>query len=126
VKTITNICIVDDSDTFSKWLESDLSVFDELNVSGKVSTVENAKEFLKSNNPDIIILDLRLTDGSGFDILDHLQSKTEKPIVYVLSSYNLTSIREKCIELGADGFYDKSSDYFSLIERIRTFNKEAN
>ena len=121
--TMTNVCIVDDSESFSRWLEADLSVFNEVSVTCTADTVEKAKNLIEHELPDIVILDLRLIGGTGFDILEYVRDLEKKPVIYILTSYSPEIVKNKCLELGAEGFYDKSSDYFKLIDAVRFFNK---
>ena len=120
--TMTNVCIVDDSESFSRWLEADLSVFNEVSVTCTADTVEKAKKLIEHELPDIVILDLRLIGGTGYDILEYVKDLKKKPVIYVLTSYSPEIVKNKCLELGAEGFYDKSTDYFKLIDAVRLFN----
>jgi two-component system OmpR family response regulator len=120
-----NVCIVEDSVGFAEWLKQDLSVFDELEVSGKADSVKNAVQLIQQNKPDIVVLDLWLNEGTGLDLLEILQGMKEMPAVFVFSNYGLPVFKQKCQELGASGFFDKSTEYFSLIDTIRNYKKSA-
>src|SRR5688572_4001994 len=44
-----------------------------LHVAGLASTVEQAVEMIKKERPDLVFLDIELSDGTGFDILEQVQ-----------------------------------------------------
>ncbi|MBT8318326.1 MAG: response regulator [Lutibacter sp.] len=81
-----------------------------------VSTFNEAITYLNNNNPSDIILDLRLPDGNGVDILKYIQKKDIKPSVYVFTSSS--ELEQTCLRLGADGFFDKAEGTEQLIKTI--------
>lgn len=124
MKEKTSVCIVEDSAAFSEWLHKDLSVFNELEISGVADTVEGAYHLIKQKKPDIVVLDLWLKEGSAFELLESIREIPEKPAVYIFTNYPWPTLKKKCIEMGAVGFFEKSSEYFNLIDTLRTFRKE--
>lgn len=125
MKEKKNVCIVEDSVNFAEWLQQDLAVFDELEVTGKADSVKNAVQLIQQNCPDIVLMDLWLNEGTGFELLEILQNMEEKPAVFVFTNYPLPALKQKCLDLGAQGFFEKSSEYFSLIDTLRKFEKSA-
>lgn len=121
----TTVCIVEDSVTFAEWLQNDLAVFDEIEVTGKADTVESAILLIKKMKPDIVILDLWLNEGTGFDLLEIIRDMEENPVVFVFTNYPWPTLKTKCLEMGAEGFFEKSSEYFGLIDTIRSHKKSA-
>ena len=77
---------------------------------------------IEDHAPDIVILDLKLLDGSGFEVLQYLQNRdsaeASAPSVIVLTSFGGTAERERSFALGASHFLDKNADYERLIELL--------
>lgn len=120
-----HVCIVEDSSTFLEWLQSDLSVFDDVVVTGSADSVDSAIHLVRLKKPDILILDLWLNDGTGFELLEAIKKIEENPVVYIFTNYPWPTLKDKCAAMGAEGFFEKSSEYFDLIDTVRTFRKEV-
>ncbi|NCU06241.1 MAG: response regulator, partial [Chitinophagaceae bacterium] len=62
-------------------------------------------------NPQIALLDINLPGKSGIDILNYIKEKNTGCRVVMITNHAFDSYRKKCIELGAEHFLDKSSDF---------------
>ena len=75
------VVIIEDESFAAEKLERLLKELDpEINVLSKIESVKNAVTWLKSNNPDLIFLDIHLADGLCFRIFDEVEIKT--PIIF--------------------------------------------
>jgi two-component system, NarL family, response regulator DevR len=66
-------------------------------------------------------VDLRLTGGSGLDVLAGLARSSRPVITIVLTNYSSAVIREACLSAGANYFFDKTGEFnlaLDVIERI--------
>lgn len=84
------------------------------------SDVETAVKLLRENSYDLILLELMLYPGSGYELFDFLkEDPTLKwvPLI-VLSARNRTSDKVRCFRLGADDFAAKPFQYEELSARI--------
>ena len=76
-----NTIIVDDEDhvrgTLGKFLEK---YCPEVKVTGEAGSVSEAKEVINRLNPDLILLDIQLGDGTGFDLLKKFENPSFKVI----------------------------------------------
>jgi DNA-binding NarL/FixJ family response regulator len=59
---------------------------------------------------DVVILDLHLKQGSGFGVLERLQEREPRPVVFVCTNHDIPGYRRRAFDLGADCFLDKSRD----------------
>jgi len=83
----------------------------------KCSVVASEKRALKVISTDtfrVVILDLRLKDGTGFNVLKKLSSLTPKPFTIVLTNYALPQYRDYALLAGADYFLDKATSIEAL------------
>ena len=71
-----------------------------------VTSGENAMEYLKSNVPDILVLDIFLPGINGLDFLENFRKNTltKKIPVLVLSNSDQTADKDRAKSLGADFF----------------------
>lgn len=114
MKTMQRILIIEDDLEICAWIKEKL---DRSCFTGSVSwvdTISGALETLEKNVPDAIILDLTLPDGNGIEILRKIKIQKLSVKVYVFSVN--TSMEKVCLRMGAEGFFDKSSNGEQLIE----------
>jgi DNA-binding NarL/FixJ family response regulator len=76
--------------------------------------------------PDLILIDISLASGSGFDVLKALQEHSLVPeaIKVVLTNHADAECRNLSLQLGADRFFDKSSETSQALALIHTLATE--
>ncbi|GAA0879317.1 hypothetical protein GCM10009119_22850 [Algoriphagus jejuensis] len=98
-----NALIIDDEVDLCKLLSLQLK---SLGIPNEyVNTIRDAKEKFRVNPYAIIFLDLNLTDGTGFEMLDFMSAFPKRQKVIVISAYD--NEREKVLTQGADFFLPK-------------------
>lgn len=115
------VFIVDDSDILRERIRSILSDIRRVEIIGEAEDALQAKEFLKSHVPDVVILDIRMPKGSGIDVLEMIKKEKPSVKVIVLTNYPYPQYRKRCLELGAEYFLDKSTEFERLPEIFQTF-----
>jgi len=109
-----NVFIVDDSEILRERLRSILSDIKGVKIVGEAEDVATAKEFLTASTPDVVILDIRMPGGSGIDVLEMIKRQKPSVRVIVLTNYPYPQYRKRCMELGAEFFLDKSTEFDRL------------
>ena len=69
--------IIDDERLARLNLRKKLSMFSEIEVIGEASSIESGLKALREHNPDILFLDIKLSDGTGFDLLNKAEFKVK-------------------------------------------------
>lgn len=84
---------------------------------GHAASEAAARQWLRTFNDDwqLAIIDLFLSEGSGFGVLRDCQSRKPNQKVVVLTSYCHQNITDRCLQLGADRVFDKSADIEELV-----------
>jgi DNA-binding response OmpR family regulator/signal transduction histidine kinase len=84
--------------------------------------VASGRERITSFRPDLLLLDLVLPDGDGFDLLSGLKSdrQSSSMSVIVLSGRTDTDVKVKALRLGADDYVVKPFDHAELAARVET------
>jgi len=72
-----------------------------------------------SQNPDLIILDLGLSDVEGFDLLKEIRGSNEVIPIVVLSSRSDELPKVRALEFGADDYVTKPFEMDELLARMR-------
>jgi DNA-binding NarL/FixJ family response regulator len=84
-------------------------------VVGAAARADEAIRDILEERPDVVLLDLKLAQGSGFDVLRVVHERAPEVTVYMLSSFASDPYRQLAARLGAQDFFDKSSEF----ERVR-------
>jgi two-component system, OmpR family, response regulator RegX3 len=87
-------------------------------------TVEEALAAGRSADPDLVLLDLMLPDGSGLDVCRELRRTSDVPIV-MLTARGDEADRVVGLELGADDYVVKPFSAREVIARIRAVLRRA-
>lgn len=80
-------------------------------------TIQESKSFLKDNEVDIIILDISLPDGNGFDLYQDTIKNINIPTIFLTAKDEEDDI-VKGLEMGADDYITKPFSVRELIARI--------
>jgi DNA-binding response OmpR family regulator len=74
---------------------------------------------------DLVVLDLMLPDGSGFELLAQLRRRPEPPAVIILSSRDQEADRVAGLETGADDYVTKPFSPREVVARVRAVLRRA-
>jgi DNA-binding NarL/FixJ family response regulator len=109
--------IIEDSPVIRQSLIETLEELVPVKVVGVAEDELMALKWLgEPHNPvDLVIVDLFLKSGSGLGVLKHINASLQPYKIVVLSNYATKDIRQKCLELGADHVFDKSTEIELLI-----------
>jgi two-component system OmpR family response regulator len=108
--------LVEDSATIREVLVPTLAELGGVEVLAMAEGEREALDWLGAHGEeaDLVILDLFLKNGSGLGVLARRQELRLRRVV-VLTNYATADIRQRCLELGADAFFDKSTEFDGLL-----------
>ena len=112
------VFLVEDSPLIRKRLKRMLASVPDATVVGQAAQVEEAIGGILAAEPDVVLLDLRLEHGSGFDVLRAVRRSAPGIDFYMLSNFSSEPYRRHAERLGARGFFDKSKDFERMRELI--------
>jgi two-component system, OmpR family, response regulator len=120
------VYVVEDSPITQRLLVSEIEAAG-AELSGTSADAQTAIGDLFALQPDLILIDIGLPSGSGFDVLRALQDHSLVPaaIKVVLSNYGDVEYRNLSVRLGADRFFDKSFETSQALAFINTLAAEA-
>ncbi len=84
-----------------------------------VGFAEGAKEAIDkiaAAPPDVVVLDLSLKQGNGFDVMRAVAEVAPAVAFYILTNHPIEGFRKVAERLGAAGFFDKSTEFQRLID----------
>jgi len=119
-----HIIVVDDHILFSDGIVYALA--DDTIKVETFTDIQKLYNSLKTELPDILLLDIRLGNISGFEVGKHLLDLYPEIKIVFISGYNLPEYHYKAIMLGAKGFINKSIQSSCLIKLlVSVYNGET-
>jgi len=113
------VFIVDDHLVVREGLKLILETNERFEVSGEAENGEAALSFIKTQKPDVILLDLNMPILNGLDTIKALNDRQSSIPIIILTTYNEDELMIKALELGAKGYLLKDTgreDLFRTIE----------
>ena len=114
------VFIADDSPTVRERLATMLAETREIQVIGQAQNAVEAKDSIHRLKPDAVILDIRMPDGGGIEVLQNIKKNGSPPTIIVLTNYPYPQYRKRCMDEGADFFLDKSTEFEKVLDIIRS------
>ncbi len=124
VASISNpmkVLLVEDSILIRDALIEVLSGTGDLTVKGVAATQNSAIKLLDEQQFDMLLVDIELAEGNGFEVIKHTQTKDysfHQPVFVMLTNHANSQYRRLAKDLGVKYFFDKSMDFDLAIETI--------
>jgi len=109
--------LVEDNPTIRQNLIPAIQELAGMEVVATAEDVDEALAALDRFDWDLVVLDLFLRHGSGLDVLAAVPAQPDKRRIFVLTNYATADIRERCVALGADEVFDKSTELDAFFDR---------
>ena len=110
----SRIFLVEDSAIIRERLLRLLEGLDGVEVVGDADTATAAIAGIAAAVPDVVVLDIKLRNSSGIDVLRHIKSRLPGIKVIMLTNYASGEYRRRCFEAGAEYFLDKTNEFQKL------------
>ena len=112
------ILIVDDHDIVRKGLAMLISRQKDLSVVAEAGTIAEAMEKARAFIPDIVVMDIRLPDGSGIEACRDIRDENNNVKVLMLTSYEGEAVVGSVLA-GASGYLLKELHSQEIVDAIR-------
>jgi DNA-binding NarL/FixJ family response regulator len=106
----THVYIVDDSQPVRARLSQLLASMRDVAVVGEAGSASEAIAGILSARPDSVLLDLKLMDSTGIDVMRKVRPQAPEVVFVVLTNHFESQYRDACFNAGAAYFLDKSCD----------------
>ena len=110
-----DILLIEDHESIINWLKYTFNV-NNYNLIAK-TTIKESIEYLENNKPEIIILDVSLPDGNGFDLYEKVIKKKNIPVIFLTARDDEDDII-KGLNLGAEDYMTKPFSTKELLVRV--------
>lgn len=105
------VIVADDSPEVRQHLVAMTSEIDEVQIVDETEDVEQTIEAVRTLDPEAVVLDIQLRDGSGIQALKHIKKESPNVRVIMLTNHSNSFYRSTCMDAGADFFFDKSTEF---------------
>jgi len=119
VKTDVRVMLCDDHEVVREGLRTLVSRQEGMAVVGEASSVKEAIEAATRSRPDVIIMDVRLPDGSGVEACRTIREARPETRVIMLTSYADDEALFASIVAGASGYLLKQTRGQAVIDAIQ-------
>ena len=113
------ILIADDHSIVRDGLKRILASTADLQVAGEASSGDQALQLVKSNDYDVVMLDLSMPGLSGLDLIKRLKLEKPKLRILVLSMHGEQQYAARVLKAGAAGYLNKDSAAELLLGTLR-------
>jgi len=122
----SRVFLVEDSPIIRERLLQLLEGLDSVEVVGSADNAVDAIAGIVAAAPDAVVLDIKLKDGSGIDVLRRVKQSLPSVTVIMLTNYATSEYRHTCLAAGAEYFLDKTNEFENLrgiLHRLRQDNQ---
>jgi len=114
---VIRVAVVDDHPLVREGTAALIDRQEDMEIAGVAGSLEELRPILRDASVEVLLLDLRLGEESGFDLLREGQGPM--PAVVVVTSYDYPQYADAAMRLGAAGFVVKTAPTAELLDAIR-------
>jgi DNA-binding NarL/FixJ family response regulator len=112
--SIPSVFLVDDSEAVRDRLKELFAVGARVRIVGEADTVARAIVDIGASQPDFVVLDYQLPDGTGLDVLREVRRLAPASCFIVLTNHPSPELHDAFVNAGAQFFLDKSFEFGRL------------
>ena len=112
------VLIIDDSLQIRERIAALLAESSQIRIAGQAGNGCDALDAVQRLKPDTVILDIRLPDQSGIELLKTFKARYPEMTVIMLTNLDDARYRKQCQHLGADNFLNKTIDFEKIVDTI--------
>lgn len=117
------VLLVDDHAEIRASLRDTINRQQGMRVTAEASTCAGAVAKVQEAMPDVLVLDLQLTDGNGWIVLERLSAAGQLPPTLVLSVCEESVFARRLLAAGARGYLMKDSPLPRIVQAIRDVHR---
>ena len=118
-KDVITFILVDDHPVVRDGMEAMLLSEEDFDSFGTAADADEAIALVRAKPPDVVLTDVRMPKGDGFQLLTALRAEFPKVHVIMLAGSPLSAERDEAKEAGARGYVSKSVQLEKLVDMVR-------
>ena len=108
---LMKVVIADDSALLRDRIKILLNSSKHISMVYEAETGPEALQLIKDEKPDLAILDIRMPELNGIEVLKKIRELKMKTNICILTNYPYPQYKKKCLEAGADYFLSKTEEF---------------
>lgn len=116
---VTRVLLVDDHPIVRRGVAELIGDEMDLEVCGEADSVSAALELLRTVDPDVVVVDLTLSDAGGLGLIRDMRRWKKDLVVLVLSMHDEILHAERALRAGASGYVMKHQATDRIVDAIR-------
>ena len=112
------VYIVDDSEVMRERIAESVEDIAGIEIVGQNGDPFEALDTIRKLHPDVVILDIRLPERSGIDVLKDIKKEFRAAIVIMITNYPYRQYRQGSMAAGADYFFSKIDEFDRIRETL--------
>ncbi len=121
---VPTVFLADDSAPIRERLKELLAQGPAVGIVGEADSAASAVRGILTTRPAFAVLDYRMPDGTGVDVLRAVAGVARETVFIVLTNHVTEPVRAACTAAGAQHFLDKSSEFDRLTAIIADSNPQ--
>jgi YesN/AraC family two-component response regulator len=113
------VLIADDTPAIREAMSSLVARLKDVEIVGLAQTGLEALDKIRALKPDVATLDIRMPELNGLSVLETIQREELEVTMIVLTGLAETEYRRKCLELGAEYFFNKATEFELVVEILK-------
>lgn len=113
------LLVLDDTPEVRKRLVADLREVEGVEISWQAETIAEAREVLATFRPDVAILDRRLPDGDGLDLVREIRAAGPDTVVIILTALEAPHCGGRTASEPVDFYLQKATGFEQLPDLLR-------
>jgi DNA-binding NarL/FixJ family response regulator len=118
-KRVAKIAIVDDHPLIVKGYRELIDTQSDLEFCGEAAGEPEALDLINKTNPDLVVVDLSLRDGTGLGLIKKIKARHQNTKVLVASMHDEFLFAERVLRTGAEGYISKQEAPDRFVDAIR-------
>ena len=91
-----------------------------MEICGEAASVSEAIEQVKATSPDLVIIDIQLTESHGIDLIEEIHGRYPSIKMLVVSAFDESLYAERALRAGAHGYINKRELQDNILDALRT------
>lgn len=115
---LVKVLVIDDDPPMQQFIVNELQKDDRILVVGQSGSVREGRKLIAQNQVNVMLIDLNLSDGTGFELIEYLKLKHETAEAVVISVLEDEQHALHAFELGATGYLIKNRWFGNFSEAV--------
>lgn len=119
MRDVVSVLLADDHQVFAEAVGQLLGAEPDLAVIGHAASASETESFLKSNQVDVLVVDVELDQESGIELLAKVHADSPDVAIVVLSCHDEADVVAEALRCGALAYVTKDASFEELLSGVR-------